>query len=52
MQRPSPVVRRLELKLSDFDIVRRLGEGSFSTCILARYRWGAHGLDRSQRPAR
>jgi hypothetical protein len=29
---------RLQLKVADFDVIRRLGEGSFSTVILARYR--------------
>jgi len=29
---------RLQLTVADFDVTRRLGEGSFSTVILARYR--------------
>lgn len=29
---------RLQLTVADFDVIRRLGEGSFSTVILARYK--------------
>lgn len=29
---------RLSLQVSDFDILRRLGDGSFSTVVLARHR--------------
>lgn len=29
---------RLQISLSDFDIIRRLGDGSFSTVVLAKYK--------------
>ena len=28
---------RLQISIADFDILRRVGEGSFSTVLLARY---------------
>lgn len=29
---------RLQISLSDFEILRRLGDGSFSTVVLAKYK--------------